>query len=100
MIDRRAYLFLLLFFVPAIPALAQSSDSAVVSGEQLQTLQVALESVNESMDGLNKRLRQTGAEASSEEGQASLANVLFVFLAIAVVFEAAMSAIFDWRIFI
>ncbi len=29
-----------------------------------------------------------------------LADALFAFLAIAIVFEAAMSALFDWRIFI
>lgn len=100
MIDCRTGLLIFLFPFAAAPALAQSSDSVAVSGEDVKMIQNTLEQLNESMDSVDARLSQAGVEAPTEGGAGSLANVLFVFLAIAVVVEAAMSAIFDWRVFI
>lgn len=118
MIDRRATLLFLLFLLAAAPALAGSAVvSRVASSETIHSPQNAIASVEASADDLNGRSERVKFGLSSESspvdadtsdgeastngnGEKNLANVLFVFIAIAVVFEAAMSAIFDWRVFI
>lgn len=89
-----------LLLVPAL-ALAQSSpDSVVVSSEEVQTLQGTLEEVSKSAESIITRLDQAGTGSTSQGERFGIGSVLLLFLAVAVVFEAAMSAIFDWRVFI
>jgi hypothetical protein len=88
----------------AIPAPAQAStDSVTISEESIKELRTAIPAADESLDGLNEatgRSTEVQSPADEPDPQTGLGSVLFVFLAIAVVFEAAMSAIFDWRVFL
>lgn len=100
----RILLLLATFVLTAIPAPAQaSSDSITISEESIEELRTAIPAADESLDVLGEATRRSTevqSPADEPDPQTGLGSVLFVFLAIAVVFEAAMSAIFDWRVFL
>lgn len=81
------------FLLSVAPTVAQpASDSASVTQEQIQEVRSA-------MGELNSALARLGGRVPREQ-QNGLGSMLFLFLAVAVVFESAMSAIFDWRIYL
>lgn len=100
MVARQASLLLVLFLIAAVPASGQSPDSITVTEEDWRNVQESLSNVSETVARLNDQRVEAGLEDASEERRSDLANILFVFLAVAVIFEAAMSALFDWRIYI
>lgn len=81
------------FLLSVSPTIAQPApDSASVTQEQIQEVRSA-------MGELNSALARLGGRVPRGQ-QNGLGTVLFLFLAVAVVFESAMSAIFDWRIYL
>jgi hypothetical protein len=75
-----------------LPALAQAPvDSVAVPQAQIQEVRSAMGALDRALGRL---------DAPAREPRTGLASVLFLVLAVAVVFESAMSAIFDWRIYL
>jgi hypothetical protein len=90
-------LLVLLFLVG--PVHGQSPDSILVSQEVLQTLADVASASIDTTDGAAADTTATSGASGSLHPQAVF-NVLFFFLALSLVFESAMSVIFDWRLFI
>lgn len=99
---------LLLMALLLCPPLAQAQepppDSPAISAESIQNLQAEVEAAQKSLNALNESTRQ-GAGSSAlpaSEGvhRTKIVNVLVLVLALSLVFESAMSVIFDWRLFI
>jgi len=88
---RRLLPALLILFFLIGPVYGQSADSVRVSQEMWQTLSSA---ASASVD----TTATTGAPTNPHPQ--AVFNVLFLFLALSLVFESAMSVIFDWRLFI
>jgi hypothetical protein len=90
------------------PALAQAqdspSDSATISAESIQNLRAEIETTQKSLGALNKSMRQISNSSVLPVGEdvdrTKIVNVLVLVLVLSLVFESAMSVIFDWRVFI
>jgi len=99
-----------LLLIPLLlcPALVQAqgppSDSAVISAESVQTLRAEIEATQESLTALNELMRQVSQSSGLPVGEGvdrtKIVNVLVLVLVLSLVFESAMSVIFDWRLFI
>lgn len=118
MIAHRVCLLLFLFLFAAVPVFAMAGGDDGRERRSTQHVVASVPTPTEGLDGRRLRIgidgrdakrgtrdtsdgaRQSDAETSSKNEGPGLASVLFVFLAISVVFEAAMSALFDWRIYI
>lgn len=90
----------------AAPVRAQtaSPDSVMLPAESILALQTALGDVQESLASQTRRVGQSQGVSSlparSRMDRTKVINVLFLVLALSLVFESAMSVLFDWRIFI
>lgn len=102
---RRLVLVLVTLLLSAAPVRAQTSppDSVTLSEESIRNFQTALEEAQTSLANLN-RAAASGSQVSpgNTDGvdRTRIFNVLFLVLALSLVFESAMSVIFDWRLFI
>lgn len=102
---RRLVLVLVTLLLSAAPVQAQTSspDSVTLSEESIRAFQTALEEAQTSLANLN-RAATSGSQASPGDtdgvDRTRIFNVLFLVLALSLVFESAMSVIFDWRLFI
>ena len=102
---RRLVLVLVTLLLSAAPVQAQTSspDSVTLSEESIRDFQTALEEAQTSLANLN-RAATSGSQASPGDtdgvDRTRIFNVLFLVLALSLVFESAMSVIFDWRLFI
>lgn len=102
---RRLVLVLVTLLLSAAPVQAQTSspDSVTLSEESIRAFQTALEEAQTSLANLN-RAAASGSQASPGDtdgvDRTRIFNVLFLVLALSLVFESAMSVIFDWRLFI
>lgn len=81
---------LLVVLVLAAPVHAQAPDTVLVNPSEPQALRGAEPPMGAPAAGT----------ASSSPRPQAVFNVLFVFLALSLVFESAMSVLFDWRLFI
>jgi len=98
----RSILFLAALFLAAAPGHAQTaaSDSATLSAESVRALQTALSDVQESLDSQTQTAPRTASSVRGGMDRTRVINVLFLVLALSLVFESAMSVLFDWRLFI
>jgi len=102
----RSTLFLVALLMFATPVHAQtvSPDSVTLSAESIQALQTTLSDIQKSLAARTRTIGQPSVVSSRATGsgmdQAKVVNVLFLVLALSLVFESAMSVLFDWRIFI
>ena len=98
----RSIFFLAVLFLSAAPGHAQTvaSDSAALSAESVRALQTALSDVQESLDSQTQAASGTASSVRRGMDRTRVINVLFLVLALSLVFESAMSVLFDWRLFI
>lgn len=78
--------------VPSALAQTPTADSA--------TVRKTLEALRQATAQLEAATEAPSPQAADTPRPRAIANVLFVFLVLSVVFESAMSVIFDWRVFI
>lgn len=101
--DRACLLLLALLLLPA-PAHGQgtSPDSVTMSGEMVRDLRAEIAGAHETLTALSETIRQASESSALPVGdgvdQTKVVNALVLVLSL--VFESAMSVIFDWRIFI
>jgi hypothetical protein len=86
---------LLALLLWAGPTHAQAPDSVLVSWEAVE----ALQNIQSVESPPNDAAASSQAAPTIPRAQA-IFNVLFLFLALSLIFESAMSVIFDWRLFI
>ena len=98
----RSILFLVVLLLSATPSHAQTtaSDSTTLSPESVRALQTTLSNLQESLDSQTQSASGTSSSARSGMDRTQVINVLFLVLALSLVFESAMSVLFDWRLFI
>lgn len=101
---RSILVVVLLLSTAPVRAQTASPDSVMLPAESIEALQTALGDVQESLASQTRRVSQS-PEASSLPARSGMdrtkvINVLFLVLALSLVFESAMSVLFDWRIFI
>jgi len=96
---RRAAFVLMVTLLFSAPAHAQvsSPDSVTLSAESIRVLQTSLEEIQTSLAAQNQAAPPGGSDSVD---RTRIFNVLFLVLALSLVFESAMSVIFDWRLFI
>jgi hypothetical protein len=99
---RRLVLVLVTLLLSAAPAQAQTSspDSVTLSEESIRALQTALEEAQTSLAARNQAVTSASPGGTDGVDRTRIFNVLFLVLALSLVFESAMSVIFDWRLFI
>lgn len=93
----------LVLWITAIPVAGQtpSADSVTFSAESIQALQEATAALNQELEAArNAQPTEPDVQNGPYGGRTAIAKVLFLFLVLSLVFESAMSAIFDWRVFI
>ncbi|WP_232798348.1 hypothetical protein [Salinibacter altiplanensis] len=99
----RSVLLLGALFLSVTPGYAQSpvSDSVTLSAESVRALQTTLSDARGMLD-TRTRPAASGKTPSARSGmdRSRVVNVLFLVLALSLVFESAMSVLFDWRLFI
>jgi len=75
----------------------------MLSEESIRAFQTALEDAQNSLAALNQAATSAPQASSGQTDgvdRTRIFNVLFLVLALSLVFESAMSVIFDWRLFI
>lgn len=106
---RRAFslsvLFLLGLLAVPPPLQAQTpSDSLTLSRESVEALHDAIATLDETISTFSAEIERVrdgeAVEGALSGNRRELAEVLFLFLVLSLVFESAMSVIFDWRVFI
>jgi hypothetical protein len=95
-------LLLATVLLSAAPVQAQTSspDSVTLSEESIRALQTALEEAQTSLAARNQAVPSASSGGTDGVDRTRIFNVLFLVLALSLVFESAMSVIFDWRLFI
>lgn len=102
----RMVLFLMTVLLSTAPVHAQTSspDSVTLSAESIRAFRTAIEETQTTLASLNQAAAQSpqASPNTTAEGmdRTRIFNVLFLVLALSLVFESAMSVIFDWRLFI
>lgn len=104
-LDRTCLLLIALLLCPALVQAQDSpSDSATISAESIQNLRAEIEAAQKSLAALNESMRQIAESSVLPVGEdvdrTKIVNVLVLVLVLSLVFESAMSVIFDWRVFI
>ncbi len=100
---QRVLPLILLLLLSASPVVGQpaSADSITLSGESIRALHDAVATLDQELnDPSGTQAPANTAERSPERDRTAIAEVLFLFLVLSLVFESAMSAIFDWRLYI
>lgn len=84
------------------PVHAQSAppDSVALSAESVRALQTALDDAQTSLASQIRRGSEASSSVDGGMDRTQIYNVLFLVLALSLVFESAMSVLFDWRLFI
>ncbi|WP_233992515.1 hypothetical protein [Salinibacter altiplanensis] len=98
----RSVLLLGALFLSVTPGYAQSpvSDSVTLSAESVRALQTTLSDARGMLDTRTRPASGKPPSARSGMDRSRVVNVLFLVLALSLVFESAMSVLFDWRLFI
>jgi len=96
-----ATLLLTAFLLSVTPGHAQTavSDSVTLSAESARALQTALGDVQRALESQAQDTSETSSPRTGMD-RTQVINVLFLVLALSLVFESAMSVLFDWRLFI